>query len=140
MNWVIKLTLFMCIFFRKPLKDFPLYSHILTIWLRYLQTHIKASCILFFKTLHKTLKFQQKLLLVQAKKIYIGNHDRMEVFSTDIHWKKIMFINNVQVVLQQSERVSEMHFLAIWKHKFQKIFLWCHTLGIPHGDSELRKL
>ena len=37
----------------------------------------------------------------------------MEVFSTDIQRKKIMFINNVQAMLLQSERVSEMHFQAI---------------------------
>ena len=42
---------------------------------------------LFFKIPHKTLKFQYKLPPWQTKK-YIGKHDRMEVFSTDIHWKK----------------------------------------------------
>ena len=32
-----------------------------------------------------------------------------------------MFINNVQAMLLQSERVSEMHFPAIWSPKFQNV-------------------
>ena len=58
----------------------------------------------------------------------------MEVFSTDIHRKKKSFL---QAFLLQSERVLERHFLAIWRPKFQKIFL--PTLEISHGDSELSK-
>ena len=53
--------------------------------------------------------------------------------------KKIMFIHNVQAMLLQSERVSEMHFPAIWRPEFQN-FLSLYTLGIPHGDSKLSKL
>ena len=122
-------NLFMSIFFsEKPLKDFPLYSPIfLTLWRRYLQTRIKASCMylcsqLFFKTPHKTIKFPKKLLLLQTKK-YICKYDRMEVFSTDIHWKKIVFINNVQaMLLLQSESVGNAFSdnLETW---ISKIFL-----------------
>ena len=73
------------------------------------------SCKLFFETPHKTLTFQQQMLPMQTKKKKkkISKHDKMEVFSADIQRKKIMFINNVQVMLLQSERVSEMHFPAI---------------------------
>ena len=113
LNWIIKLNLFMYIFFVKPLKDFPVYLLILlTLWLRYLQTRTKANCMYLscqlFRTHHKTLKFQQKLLPLQKKNI--GKPDRMQVFSTDIHWKKITFINNVQAVLLQSEIVSKCIF------------------------------
>ena len=54
-----------CVFF---LTDFPFYVPILLMfWFRYLQTHIKESCMhlssqFFFETAHKTLKFQEKLL------------------------------------------------------------------------------
>ena len=53
-------------FVLKQLKDFPFCSLILlTLCFRCLQTRTKESCMylssqLFFKTLHKTLKFQQK--------------------------------------------------------------------------------
>ena len=56
------------------MKDFPIYSLIVfTFWLRYLQTRIKESCMYlsgqrFFEIPHKTPKFQEKLLLLQAKK------------------------------------------------------------------------
>ena len=46
----------------------------------------------------------------------------------------------LQACLLQPERVSEIHFLAIQRPKFQKIFPLLSTLGIPHGDSELSKL
>ena len=45
----------------------------------------------------------------------------------------------LQAFLLQSERVSEIHFLAIRRPKFQNIFPSMSTLGIPHGDSELTK-
>ena len=64
----------------------------------------------------------------------------MEVFSTDIQRKKIMFINNVQAMLLQSERVSEMHFQAIQRPKFHNLFPSLSILQIPHGDSKLSKL
>ena len=82
----------MCTFFSE--KDFSLYSPILlTVWVRYLQARKKESCMylscqLFFKTPHKTLKFQQKLLSLQTEK-NISKHDRMEVFSSNIHGKKV---------------------------------------------------
>ena len=43
--------------------------------------------------------------------------------------KKIMFIHNVQAMLLQSERVSEMHFPAIWRPEFQKTFFPCTLWG-----------
>ena len=52
--------------FETPLKDFSFYSLILlTLWFRYLQTHIKDSYIylssqFFFKTPNRTRKFQEK--------------------------------------------------------------------------------
>ena len=69
LNWVMKLSLFMCFFFfffETPLKGFPFYSPIiLALWFRYLQTHIKEVCMylssqLFLKTPHETLKSQEK--------------------------------------------------------------------------------
>ena len=62
-----------------------------TLWLRYLQTCIKASCMylscqLFFKTPKKNPKIPTKTATADKKNI--SKHDRMEVFSTDIHWKK----------------------------------------------------
>ena len=63
-----------------------------------------------------------------ADKKNISKHDRVEVFSTGIHRKK-MFINNLQAILLQSERVSEMHFPVIWRPEFQKFFLCCLTCG-----------
>ena len=52
--------------FKKPVKDFSFYSPILlTIQFRYLQICIKENCMYFssqrfFKTPHKTPKFQEK--------------------------------------------------------------------------------
>ena len=70
LNWVMKLHLFMCLFFffvfETLLKDFPFYSPtLLNLWFRYLQTRVKESFMflssqLFFKTTPKTLKFQGK--------------------------------------------------------------------------------
>ena len=62
------------------------------------------SCQLFFETPYKTLKFQQKLLLQQTKK-NINKHDRMKVFSSDIHGK-IMFTNNVEATYGFTVRKS----------------------------------
>ena len=53
--------------FETLVEDFPVYSPILllTLWFRYLQTHVKESFVylssqLFFKTSHKTLKTHDK--------------------------------------------------------------------------------
>ena len=51
------------------------------------------------KTHHETLKFQENLLPLQT--------------------------NNVQAMLPLSERMSGMHFSAIWRLKLQKTSLWC---------------
>ena len=40
-------------------------------------------------------------------------------YSQLILTKKIMFINDLQAMLIQSESVSKMHFLAIWRPEFQ---------------------
>ena len=40
-------------------------------------------------------------------------------------------------MLLQSERVSEMHFPVIWRHKFEEFLV--PTMGTLHGDSELSK-
>ena len=85
----------MYLFKKTTLKDFPLYSPILlTHWFRYLQTRIKEKCMylssqVFFETAHTTLKFQQKSLPLLTKNI--SKHDRMEVFSTDIHGKNHVY-------------------------------------------------
>ena len=60
-----------------------------------------------YKTLHETLKFQEKSLKWQT--------------------------NNVQAMLLQSEKVSEIHFPAIWIPKLQKFLVL--TMRAPHGDS-----
>ena len=44
-----------------------------------------------------------------------------------------MFINDVQAMLLQSG-VSRMHFLAIWRPEFPKVFLQFH-----HGDTSWRQ-
>ena len=62
------------------------------------------SCQLFFETPYKPLKFQQKLLLQQTKK-NINKHDRMKVFSSDLHGK-IMFTNNVEATYDFTVRKS----------------------------------
>ena len=41
---------------------------------------------------------------------------------TLVFTEKIIFFNNAQAILLDSERVSEMHFPAIWRTKFQKVF------------------
>ena len=59
-------VLFSFFVFETPLKDFSFYSSILlTLWFRYLQTHIEESCMylstqLLCKAFHETLKFQEK--------------------------------------------------------------------------------
>ena len=59
LNLVMKLTLPMCAFFAKHLKDFPFYSPIpLTLWFRYLQIHTKERCIFL---VNFSLKFPIKL-------------------------------------------------------------------------------
>ena len=51
-----------------------------------------------------------------------------------------MFVNNVQAMLLQSERVSEMHFPPIWKTKFQKQnFSLVPAMKASHRDTELSK-
>ena len=60
------LFFFFVFVFETPLKDFSIYSPILfTLWFKYFQTLISESCMYifsqhFFKTSHKTLKFQEK--------------------------------------------------------------------------------
>ena len=39
-------------------------------------------------------------------------------YSQLIFTEKIMFINNVQAMILQSERTSEKHFPAIWRPEF----------------------
>ena len=111
--------------FEKPLKDFQ--PILLTLWLRYLQTHIKSSCIylpnqFFFKTPNKTLKFQQNCCCCWQKNI--SKHDRMEVFLTDIHRKNHVY-QQCKAMLLPSDRLLEMHFPAIWRPEFQKVLLCC---------------
>ena len=51
------------------------------------------------RTPHETLKFQEKPMQIHP--------------------------NNVQAMLLQSERLSQINFLTIWGHKLQKRFFWC---------------
>ena len=62
-----------------------------------------SFCQLFFETPYKTLKFQEKVLRLQA--------------------------NDAQAMLLQSEGVLEMHFPANWRPKFQKALLWYPPWG-----------
>ena len=87
LNWVMKLNL--CVFFfffvfETPLKDFQCFSPILlALWLRYLQTRVKESCMhlpsqRFFKTSHKTpheipRKVQEKCVFQQSTGISFKN-------------------------------------------------------------------
>ena len=43
--------------------------------------------------------------------------------------EKIMFINNVQALVLQSERMLEMNFLTIWRLQFKFFFLCCPHRG-----------
>ena len=86
------------------------------------------SCQLFFETAFKTLKLQQKPLPLQIF-CHINKHYRMKVSSTNIQGKKIMFINDVQAIPLQSERLSEMHFSAVWRPKLQIFCFRCPTWG-----------
>ena len=56
----------------------------------------------------------------------------MEVFSTDIHGKNHVY-QQCKAMRLQSERVSEMHFLAIWRSEFQNFLLpfppWRFIMG-----------
>ena len=122
-------SIYSCVFFcfEKSLKDFTLYSPILfTLWFSYLQIPIKESCMYvschsFFKTPHKSLKFKQTLLPLQTKKIYKQTRQNEGILKWYSQKKNI---NNVQAMLLQSERVSEIHFPAIWRLKFHKFSLW----------------
>ena len=130
----------MYIFFVKPLKDFPVYSLILvTLWLRYLQTRTKANCMYLscqlFRTHHKTLKFQQKLLPLQKKNI--GKPDRMQVFN----WyslKKNHLYQQCTSCASPVRNSVKMHFLAIWWPEFQQFFICCPPWGY-HMETELSK-
>ena len=79
---------------------------------------------------HGTLKLQQILLPLQTKN---SKHDRIEELLTDIHRKK-MFINSMQVILLQSERLSEMHFPVNWRPEFQTF-----SLDVYPGDISWRQ-
>ena len=98
------------------------------------------SCQLFFKSPHKTLKIPTKIAAAANKKIYVNMTEWR--YSQLIFTEKKMFINNVQDMLLQTERVSEMHFPVIFRPEFQKKkkIPLLSTLGIPHGDSEPSKL
>ena len=50
----------------------------------------------------------------------------MKVFSTDAHREKKSCL---QAFILQSERLSEIHFMAIERPKFQKLFLPCPPWG-----------
>ena len=132
----------MCIFFEKPLKDFPLYSPILlTHWLRYLQKHIMESftylsCQLFFKTSHETLMFQQKLLPLQTKKKLSKQQN-----GGTLHWYSLKKCLSKMYKLCFSIRKSiGNEFSGNLEPWISKYFPSLSTLGIPHGDSELSKL
>ena len=89
-------SIYSCVFFcfEKSLKDFTLYSPILlTLWFSYLQIPIKESCMYvschsFFKTPHKSLKFQQTLLLLHIKKKYKQTWQNESILKW-YSWKKI---------------------------------------------------
>ena len=97
LNTVIKFNLFTCLFFlfvfEKHSKDFPFYSPtLLTLWLWYLQTHIKESCMylssqLFFKTSNKILKFQEHLQNFLQKRSVFTKHV-LKKKNNDTNWKK----------------------------------------------------
>ena len=84
LNWVMKLNLFMVFADFALGKIFRRFfsSILLTLCFRYLQTCLKESCMYlsnqpFFETPHKTLKFQEQLLLLQARNI--KKHSRVEM-------------------------------------------------------------
>ena len=80
---------FFCFVFETPLKDFPFYSPILlTLWFRYLQTHIKENCThlpsqLFFRTLPETLNFQKNPRKMHFSAIY--RHLNFKNFSCSVY-------------------------------------------------------
>ena len=117
-------------FLKNPWKIFR-YIHLLFLLFGWAtQTRKKESCMyfpcqLFFKTPHETLKFQQKSCHWRQKKY--KQTWQNGVFSTDIHWKKIMFTNYAFAV-RKSVRNAFSDFLETWILKF---FPSLSTLGIP---------
>ena len=92
---------------------------------------MKESCIhlsgkLFFEISHKTLKFQQILLLLQKKDL--NKHDRMEVFSTDSHGKNSCFSTMYKPCFAVRRSVGNAFFgsLETWNPIF---FPFVSTMG-----------
>ena len=121
---------FFFFFLKNPWKIFR-YIHLLFLLFGWAtQTRKKESCMyfpcqLFFKTPHETLKFQQKSCHWRQKKY--KQTWQNGVFSTDIHWKKIMFTNYAFAV-RKSVRNAFSDFLETWILNF---FSSLSTLKIP---------
>ena len=105
--------------FEMPLKDFPFYSPILlTLWFRYLQTCIKEKCMylssqLFFKTSHKTLKFQEK----SPQKCIFQQ-------STDLNFKIFPFIVYHRATSQSYWTKQTVKKLNLWRKTAVDISAW----------------
>ena len=94
LNWVIKLNLFMCFFFFF-LKPWKIFHSINLLFLLFSQVQIKESCMYlssqrFFKTPHKTIKFQEKCIFQRSADLKFKNfpfriHNGATPWS---HWTK----------------------------------------------------
>ena len=91
LNLVMKLNLFI-FFLEASLENFPFYSILLTLWVRYSQTCIKGISIYLTSQESKNSKIPRKI-----------------------------------------------HFLAICRSKFQKMFSSMCTMRPPHEATELTK-
>ena len=131
---------FFCFFLKNPWKIFG-YIHLLFLLFGWAtQTRQKESCMyfscqLFLKTPHETLKFQQKSCHCRQKKY--KQTWQNGVFSTDIHWKKIMFTTYAYAV-RKSVRNTFSDFLETWILIF--FFFFTVHPGDTSRDSELSKL
>ena len=84
----------------------------------------------FLQNSKKNSKIATKIAATVNEK-NISKHDRMKKFSTGIQRKKKSCL---QAFLLQSERVSEIHFLAIQRPKLQKFSFTVHP-----GDTSWRQ-
>ena len=127
LNWVMKFSLFMffvCLFvcfFLTPLKKFSFYSPIfITLWFRYLQTHLKESSMYlssqhFFKIPHKTLKSQEK--------------SKKTAFSNDLSQPSITYS---RLTIETQEQVWNMFKVNNKDTRTTPLISWLLTLNIFH--------
>ena len=118
-------------------QDFPhLPPILLTLWLRHLKTYIKASCM--YLSCQLFLKTPRKKNWCCCTQKNIGKLDWMEVFSTDIHWKKSHISTMYKLYFCSQKVCWKCIFLQSENPDF--FFSFSVHSGDPSWDSELSKL